>query len=80
MAFDIFDLGPIGAKLQEYADRDGRIPEAGDDWQDFNWPRSLAERFGDRQTGQERWQAFLELARTETSIAIQALLELETDY
>lgn len=80
MAFDILDLGPVCAKLQKYADRDGKIPEAGDDWQDFNWPRSFAERFGDRQTGRESWQAFLEIARAETSIAIQALLELEGDY
>lgn len=81
MSFHIFDFGPVSGRLQEYADKDGFIPEAGDRWQDFNWTNAKAKAFADKQTGETIWQEFLKKAIAATSKAMAALQELEwQDY
>lgn len=77
MSFHIFDFGPVSGMLQEYADKDGFIPEAGERWQDFKWTNAQTKVFANKQNGERLWQEFLKKAIAATSKAIAALEELE---
>lgn len=73
MAFHISKLGCKSATVQQYADKEGVIPEKGDHWQDFNWPRTLQKQFADQENGEAYWHNFLEKANFATLKAKQAL-------
>lgn len=77
MAFHIYNFGCKSSALQQYADKEGLIPEKGDQWQDFNWPRQLHKQFADKEKGAACWQNFLEKATTATTKASQSLNFLE---
>ncbi|WP_199248122.1 hypothetical protein [[Phormidium] sp. ETS-05] len=79
MSFYIFDFGPVSSKLQEYADSNGKIPEAGDDWEDFDWPHNLARSFADKDNGPQLWQEFIAEAHSKINRAIQVLEELKEE-
>ncbi|BAZ46465.1 hypothetical protein NIES4102_34970 [Chondrocystis sp. NIES-4102] len=77
MAFHLFNLGPVAANLQKYADNQGLVPEKGDLWQDFQWTRRTKKIFADQVQGKENWQTFSNQALAATIKAEEALLNLE---
>jgi hypothetical protein len=50
MSFHFSNLGMFSGELQAFADLDGYIPEAGDEWFDFQWPAGTC---WDKDTWQE---------------------------
>lgn len=77
MAFYIYDLGPLSGKLQEYADMNGMIPETGDKWQDFRWPRRNTKAFKAQGHDEKLWEEFVAEAIAATTKAFQQLDDLE---
>lgn len=77
MAFYIYNLGPVSGQLQEYADMNGMIPEAGDQWQDFRWPHSNAKAFKAQDQDEQLWQEFVRKACAATNKACDQLEDLE---
>ncbi len=77
MAFYIYDLGPLSGKLQEYADMNGMIPETGDKWQDFRWPRRITKAFQAQGHDEKLWKEFVAEAIAATTKAFQQLNDLE---
>jgi hypothetical protein len=76
MIFQLFDFGPLSAKLQQYADLQGLIPSLGDRWQDFHWSRSIHRLFSDQVNGEEYWQQFIRQAMSATDNALEMFEEL----
>ena len=76
MIFQLFDFGPLSAKLQKYADLEGLIPSWGDHWQDFHWSRSTHRQFADQANGEECWQQFVKGATSATDQALEDFEDL----
>lgn len=53
MAVKALDLAPFHLFLEPFADLDGIVPQADDDWQDFRWP-------GNYEWTDSTWKAFTE--------------------
>lgn len=75
MAFYIDDFGCLSGVLQQYADCQGLIPEAGEDWQDFQWSRHNLKIFTDPETGEAAWIEFRQKAIAATKRVFQDLDE-----
>lgn len=76
MAFHIFDLGPVSARVQRFADVDGYVPEPQDHWQEFHWSQRELRWFTDKQDGESHWQEFVQDSFTATSEAFEVLENL----
>ncbi|GAB4238454.1 MAG: hypothetical protein Kow0049_25160 [Stanieria sp.] len=77
MSFHLFNVGPLTAILQKYADSQGFVPEPGDAWQDFQWSQSQKKAFAHRVKGSESWHNFLMNVSAKTLKAEQALTDLK---
>ncbi len=77
MPFHIYDLGPVSALLQQYADTQGFIPLPGDVWQNFQWTHKQKKTFGNKITGEQNWQYFQTKVFLTILKAERALLDLE---
>ena len=76
MAFHVYDLGPVSARLQRYADMDGLVPEAGNRWSEFHWTHREWRMFADRENGQIYWERFLSETVVATTEALEVLERL----
>lgn len=77
MALELSDFGVMSASLQTYADKNGLIPEPGENWQDFQWSHLQHRAFTDPQLGGQCWHEFCQKAIAAINQAIQDLAELE---
>lgn len=41
MAYHVSNLGAYGTEAAQYADLNGYVPEAGDDWRDLQWDAAI---------------------------------------
>lgn len=66
MSFHFSNFGQFSNEIKEYADLDGHVPEAGDDWFSFRWDAAI------RWT-KDAWQEHVEGAVRATVRAERAL-------